>query len=55
MKETAVLINTDRVNTARDPVIDPDALYDALKDGQIGYVALDVTDPEPLPNDFHCI
>ena len=46
MKETAVLINT-----ARGPVIDPDALYDALKDGQIGYAALDVTDPEPLPVD----
>jgi len=46
MKETAVLINT-----ARGPVIDPDALYDALNDGQIGYAALDVTDPEPLPVD----
>ena len=46
MKETAVLINT-----ARGPVIDPDALYDPLKDGQIGYAALDVTDPEPLPVD----
>jgi glyoxylate reductase len=46
MKETAVLINT-----SRGPVIDPDALYDALKDGKIGYAALDVTDPEPLPAD----
>jgi glyoxylate reductase len=46
MKETAVLINT-----ARGPVIDPDALYDALKEGQIGYAALDVTEPEPLPVD----
>jgi len=46
MKETAVLINT-----ARGPVVDPDALYDALKNGQIGYAALDVTDPEPLPVD----
>ncbi len=44
MKETAVLINT-----SRGPVIDSDALYHALKDGQIAYAALDVTDPEPLP------
>ncbi len=44
MKETAVLINT-----ARGPVVDPDALYDALKEGQIAYAALDVTVPEPLP------
>jgi glyoxylate reductase len=46
MKETAVLINT-----ARGPVVDTDALYDALKNGQIAYAALDVTDPEPLPAD----
>lgn len=44
MKKTAVLINT-----ARGPVIDSDALYNALKGGQIAYAALDVTDPEPLP------
>ena len=44
MKETAVL-----VNTSRGPVVDADALYDALKDGQIASAALDVTDPEPLP------
>jgi len=43
MKPTAVLINT-----ARGPVIDPDALYWALKNGQIAAAALDVTDPEPL-------
>lgn len=46
MKETAVLINT-----ARGPVVDTDALYDALKNGQIAAAALDVTDPEPLPAD----
>ncbi|MFO7683250.1 MAG: D-glycerate dehydrogenase [Chloroflexota bacterium] len=46
MKKTAVLINT-----ARGPVVDTDALYDALKDGRIAYAALDVTDPEPLPAD----
>jgi lactate dehydrogenase-like 2-hydroxyacid dehydrogenase len=46
MKSTAVL-----VNTSRGPVVDPDALYDALYNGQIAYAALDVTDPEPLPAD----
>jgi phosphoglycerate dehydrogenase-like enzyme len=46
MKPTAVLINT-----SRGPVVDPDALYDALVAGQIAYAALDVTDPEPLPAD----
>jgi len=44
MKPTAVLINT-----ARGPVVDLDALHDALVSGVIGYAALDVTDPEPLP------
>jgi lactate dehydrogenase-like 2-hydroxyacid dehydrogenase len=46
MKSTAVLINT-----ARGPVVDPDALYNALVTGQIAYAALDVTEPEPLPDD----
>jgi lactate dehydrogenase-like 2-hydroxyacid dehydrogenase len=46
MKSTAVLINT-----SRGPVVDTDALYEALAGGQIAYAALDVTDPEPLPAD----
>ncbi len=43
MKRTAVL-----VNTARGPIIDQAALNQALRDGEIGYAALDVTDPEPI-------
>jgi len=36
------------VNAARGPVVDTDALVDALNAGRIR-AALDVTDPEPLP------
>ena len=46
MKSTSVL-----VNAARGPVIDPKALYVALRDGQIGAAALDVTEPEPIQMD----
>ena len=46
MKPTCVLINT-----SRGPVVDQDALYTALVNGEIAYAALDVTDPEPLPQD----
>jgi glyoxylate reductase len=46
MKKTAILINA-----ARGPVVDSNALYNALKKGRIAYAALDVTDPEPLPKD----
>jgi len=37
-------------NIARGPHIDQDALIDALKTGKIRGAALDVTDPEPLPD-----
>lgn len=46
MKPTGVLINT-----ARGPCVDPDALYQALRDGEIAYAGLDVTEPEPINTD----
>jgi D-3-phosphoglycerate dehydrogenase len=38
------------VNVARGGLIDTDALVAALRAGDIGGAALDVTDPEPLPD-----
>ena len=46
MKKEAFL-----VNVGRGTLIDTDALVDVLKEGHLGGVALDVTDPEPLPPD----
>lgn len=46
MKPTAYFINA-----ARGPIVDTEALIEALADRRIAYAALDVTDPEPLPGD----
>ena len=46
MKPSAVL-----VNTARGPVVDPEALYEALIAKRIFGAGLDVTEPEPIPLD----
>ena len=46
MKRSAIL-----VNTSRGPVVDPDGLEWALKNGIIAAAALDVTEPEPIPPD----
>ncbi len=59
--ETRHLMNRERfaamkssgalINTSRGPVVETDALVEALRSGQIAYAALDVTEPEPLPAD----
>lgn len=59
--ETIGLINRHRLgllkpgaviyNVGRGPIIDTDALLEALKTGHLGGAGLDVTDPEPLPPD----
>jgi glyoxylate reductase len=50
MKRSAILINA-----ARGPVVDSDALYEALRDGVIAGAALDVTEPEPMPGDHQLL
>lgn len=46
MKPGAILLNVGRGN-----VLDQDALADALEGGRLAGAGLDVTDPEPLPED----
>jgi phosphoglycerate dehydrogenase-like enzyme len=46
MKPSAFIINT-----SRGPIVDEDALIDALRSGRIAGAGLDVYDTEPLPGD----
>src|SRR6516164_5516513 len=44
MKSGAIL-----VNTSRGPIVDTEAVIEALEGGRLGYAAFDVYDREPLP------
>jgi phosphoglycerate dehydrogenase-like enzyme len=46
MKKTAIL-----VNTSRGPIVETEAVIEALNAGRLGYAAFDVYDREPLPAD----
>src|SRR5262249_42407486 len=46
MKPSAIL-----VNTSRGPIVDTEAVIDALKAGRLAYAGFDVYDKEPLPID----
>lgn len=48
---TSMRTNAVLINIARGGVIDTDALLQAIRVDAIGGAALDVTDPEPLPED----
>ena len=60
-KETHHMVNADVlramkpnavvVNVGRGPLVDTEALTQALQEGTIAGAGLDVTDPEPLPED----
>lgn len=50
MKPTARFINV-----GRGQIVDTQALYEALKENEIAYAALDVVDPEPLPADHELL
>ena len=50
MKTTAVFINT-----ARGPIVNQEALAEALRNKTIFAAGLDVTDPEPLPPDHELL
>ena len=52
-RERIGLLNPNAIvlNVGRGTAIDTDALCDALYEGRIAGAALDVTDPEPLPED----